>query len=146
MDSPSQQRHILCVNNSEEVLDIFRVLLEEEGYRVTTQSYLLKDMAEVRELTPDLIILDYMWPEEDGGWSMLQMLRMDRATAKTPIVLCTGAKREIAELGDHLTQMKIAVVLKPFDIETLLDAIAKGLAGRGGQAMPRPLQPDAGSV
>jgi CheY-like chemotaxis protein len=138
-DPSTDQRHILAVNNSEEVLGVFRLLLEEEGYRVTTQSYLLKDMDEVRTLKPDLIVLDYMWSEEDGGWSMLQMLQMDRATAKTPIILCTGAKREISELGDHLTQMGVTIVLKPFDIDTLLEAIAKGLGGGSGQAMPTKL-------
>ncbi len=125
---PARQRHILAVNDSDEVLTIFRLLLEEEGYRVTTQKYMFKDMDAIRELKPDLIILDYMWAGDDGGWSMLQMLRMDRTTAKTPIVLCTGAKKEVADLGDRLTHQNVRVVLKPFDIDELIGVIAEALS------------------
>jgi len=128
---PTPQRHILAGNNSDEVLKIFRILLEEEGYRVATQLYMLKDMDAIHADPPDLIILDYMWAEEDGGWSMLQMLRMDRTTAKTPIVLCTGAKREIEELGDRLTEQNVRVVLKPFDIDELLGVITTALGTAG---------------
>lgn len=126
---PTTQRHILAINDSDEVLGVFRTLLGEEGYRVTTQRYLLKDMEAIRADPPDLIILDYMWAGDDAGWSMLQMLRMDRTTGKTPIVLCTGAKREIEELGDHLTQQNVRVVLKPFDIDELLAVITMALGG-----------------
>jgi CheY-like chemotaxis protein len=125
---PSPQRHILALNDSDEVLKVFRLLLEEEGYRVTTQKYMLKDMDAIHADPPDLIILDYMWAGDDTGWSMLQMLRMDRTTAKTPIILCTGAKHEITELGDRLTEQNVRVVLKPFDIDELLGVITTALA------------------
>ena len=127
---PEPQRHILCVNNDEAVLQVFRELLGEEGYRVTTQRFVIKDLEAIRADPPDLVVLDYMWAEEDGGWSMLQMLRMDRATAKTPIVLCTGAKNRVAELGDRLAQQDVRVVFKPFDIDELLGVIATALAHR----------------
>lgn len=135
VDPTSKGRHILAIDNSEEVLEVFRLLLEEEGYRVSTQPYMFKDLDAIHELRPDLIILDYMWPEEDGGWSMLQMLRMERATAKTPIVLCTGAKKQVEELGEHFVQMDVSVVLKPFDIDTLLAVISKRLDAKGADGM-----------
>ena len=128
MTNPTPQRHILALNNEQAVLDLFRDLLTEEGYRVTTRQYADKDLDAIVALKPDLIILDYMWPEEDGGWSLLQMLRMDRRTAKVPIVLCTGAKQKVEELDGHLQQMGVRVVLKPFDLDVLLAAITDGLA------------------
>lgn len=102
-------------------------MLEEEGFRISTQSYSFKDLEEIRRLGPDLISLDYMWAEEDSGWSMLQMLRMDRKTAKTPIVLCTGAVRRVEAMQGHLAEMGIKVVLKPFDIDHLLTTINQAL-------------------
>lgn len=69
-----------------------------------------------------------MWAEEDAGWSVLQMLKMDRVTGQVPIILCTGAKREVSQLNDHLTRMDVSVVLKPFDIDTQLDVIVGHLA------------------
>jgi len=126
--------HILAINNEPAVLDLFRDLLEDEGYRVTTRVYADKDMTAITDIGADLIILDYMWPDEDAGWSLLQMLRMDPRTAAIPIVLCTGAKRKVEELDGHLREMGVRVVLKPFVLEALLVAVADGLAEANGPA------------
>jgi CheY-like chemotaxis protein len=119
--------HILAINNDLSVLALFSDLLEEEGYRVSTLAYAEKDLAEIKALAPDLIVLDYMWAGEDAGWSLLQLLRMDPGTAAIPIVLCTGAVREVEALGAHLAEMGVRVVLKPFNIDRLLDAITAAL-------------------
>jgi CheY-like chemotaxis protein len=124
---PAAQPHVLTINNSEDVLTLFRELLGEEGFRVSTQAYALKNLDEVKRLAPDCIILDYMWAEEDSGWSMLQMLRMDRRTKQIPIVLCTGAVREVEAMEGHLADMGIRVVLKPFDIDHLVATVNQAL-------------------
>lgn len=124
--APSQ-RHILALNDSPEILSVLRELLDEEGYRVTTRSRLVKNLDEIRELAPDLIILDYMWADEDTGWATLQLLRMDRDLAKVPIILCTGAKREVGGISEQLSDLGVRIVLKPFDIDALLEAIADAL-------------------
>src|SRR5688572_27721682 len=105
MATPPTPRHVLAIDNDQSVLALFRTLLEEAGYRVSTRAYVDKEMAEIKALAPDLIVLDYMWSDEDAGWSLLQMLRMDRETAVVPIVLCTGAVREIEALQGHLEEM-----------------------------------------
>ena len=120
-------RHILAINNDQAVLGLFRALLEEEGYRVSTQAYIEKDLKEIERLEPDLIILDYMWAEEDSGWSTLQMLRMSPKLGGIPVVLCTGAVREVEALSGHLLEMGVRVVLKPFSIYRLLDVITEAL-------------------
>jgi CheY-like chemotaxis protein len=51
------------------------------------------------------------------------MLRMDPATTPIPIVLCTRAVHEVKALEQHLVTMGVTVVLKPFNIDQLLDAI-----------------------
>ena len=122
------QPHILAINNDPAVLALFRDLLEEAGYQVSLQTYIDRDLTQIKALKPDLIVLDYMWATEDASWSLLQMLRMDPATAGIPIVLCTGAVREVEALASHLLEMGITVVLKPFNIDQLVDAIRERLA------------------
>ena len=87
--------HILAINNDPAVLALFRDLLEEAGYQVSAQNYVDRDLAQIKALRPDLIVLDYMWANEDASWSLLQMLRMDPTTVSIPIVLCTGAVHEV---------------------------------------------------
>lgn len=127
---PSPDGHrprILAINNDPAVLALFRDLLEEAGYQVSTQTYIDRDVIQIKALKPDLIVLDYMWANEDASWSLLQMLRMDPATVAVPIVLCTGAVREVKALEEHLVTMGVTVVLKPFNIDQLVDAIRERL-------------------
>lgn len=75
-------------------------------------------------MAPDLIVLDYMWASDDAGWSLLQMLKMEPRTRATPVVLCTGAVREVDNLRPHLQEMGVRVVINPFNITELLREIA----------------------
>ena len=119
--------HVLAVNHSEELLGVYHLLLEETGYRVTTQPTAAQDLDGIRADPPDLVILDCVWAGDDAGWAMLELLRADRATARTPIVLCTGAIREVEDQGERLTGQNVRMVLKPFDIDELLGTVAGAL-------------------
>jgi CheY-like chemotaxis protein len=119
----SHHQHILAINNDPAVLALFRDLLQEAGYLVSLHAYVDHDLTQIKALKPDLIVLDYMWAHEDDSWSLLQMLRMDPATTAIPIILCTGAVREVEALEEHLMAMGVTVVLKPFNIDQLVDAI-----------------------
>lgn len=127
----SKRTHILAVDESDDILELFRILLEEEGYRVTTHSYITKDLKRIAALDVDLIILDYMWEYEDSGWSFLQMLKMNPASEAIPVVLCTGAVARVRELGAHLQHMNVRVVIKPFDLDHLLGEIVLALDESG---------------
>lgn len=127
MTQSTDQKHILAMNESDDVLELFRELLEEEGYRVTTQPYLDKDLQRIEAIAPDLILLDYMWAGDDSGWALLQMLRMNPGTSQIPMVLCTGAVKQVEALRAHLHEMQVRVILKPFNIDELTKEIAAEL-------------------
>ncbi len=118
---------ILAINSSQDVLNLFKELLSDEGYAVTIQSYMSHDLDGIVEADPELVILDYMWGGEDSGWSLLQMLKMDPRTKDIPIILCTGAVRQVEPLDARLAEMGVRVVLKPFDLDELLAAVSDTL-------------------
>lgn len=127
---PDDPPHVPCINNDQAVLGLFRDLLDGGGdgnYRVSTRAFIDHDLDSLAALAPDPIVLDEMWAD-DGGWSLLQMLRMDPRTAARPIVLCTGAAPEVETLPGRLADLDVRVVLKPFNIDVLEDAIASALA------------------
>jgi CheY-like chemotaxis protein len=122
----SQRKHIFVINDTVAILDLFRELLEEEGYRVTTDGFsveLLEMLGRVKADRPDLLVLDFIIQDEGRGWQFLQLLKMDRATADIPVIVCTAAVKLVEELQRHLDTMGVSVVLKPFDIEHLLAKI-----------------------
>lgn len=124
---------ILAFNDSAEVLSLFEDLLSPEGYQVSVAALAGRELATVVEAAPDLIILDYMWSSDDSGWSFLQMLKMDPRTKDIPIVLCTGAVRQVRDLEARLKEMGVRVVLKPFDIDELVAVVKDSLDETSGR-------------
>jgi two-component system, OmpR family, response regulator VanR len=124
-------KHILVINDTVAILELFRALLEDEGYRVSTDGFgveMLEMLGRVKADQPDLIVLDFIVLDEGKGWQFLQMLKMDRDTRDIPVIACTAAVRLVEELQTHLDDMGVAVVLKPFDIDHVLAEIAQQLA------------------
>jgi CheY-like chemotaxis protein len=118
---------ILVVNDAQEILDAFRALLEGEGYEVITWGAAFRDADEVARLQPDVIILDYLFGAEKLGWQMLQLLKLNRATAAIPLIVCTAATREVRDIQADLLVKGVRLVHKPFDIDDLLDAVKDAL-------------------
>ena len=81
---------ILVINDTQEILDLFRIMLEEEGYEVVLSGFPFQKISEVEEINPDLIILDVIFNDEKTGWQMLQLLKMRRSTASIPVIVCTA--------------------------------------------------------
>ncbi|HEY0738930.1 MAG TPA: response regulator [Herpetosiphonaceae bacterium] len=118
---------IMVVNDTQEILEMFRDLLEQEGYDVILYSYAIQDMDEILRQKPDLIILDYIFGAERTGWQLLQKLKMRRDTAAIPVVICTAAKRQVEEIEGHLVAMGVGIVLKPFNVDDLLRTVKQTL-------------------
>ena len=119
--------HILVMNDEQELLDLFKDLLEEEGYRVSTSIHML-DLEKVRQLRPDLMVLDIMFEGASKGWPFITMARMDRQLCGIPIIFCTAAIRTVEPMLERLTAQQIRVIYKPFQLEELLNAITVALA------------------
>jgi DNA-binding response OmpR family regulator len=111
---------ILVVNDTQEILELFRLLLEEEGYEVVLAGFPIQQVDEVERINPDLIILDFVFGDQKTGWQMLQMLKMKRSTASIPVIACTAALDLVREQEGYLVSQGVHVVFKPFDIDQLL--------------------------
>jgi CheY-like chemotaxis protein len=123
-----QQKHIFVINDTIAILELFTALLEDEGYRVTTDAFsieMVELLSRVKADRPDLLVLDFLIQDEGKGWQFLQMLRMDRETRDIPVVVCTAAVKLVEDLQAHLDAMDVGLVLKPFDIDHLLAEITK---------------------
>jgi CheY-like chemotaxis protein len=140
MSKNGQAKHILVINDTKEILDAFRAILEDEGYHVSLDNFSALDMgemlADVKRIKPDAIILDYLFGGEPLGWQFLQLLKMDRETASIPVVVCTAAVRQAQELDAHLRTLGIEVVLKPFDIDQVVLALERALRPAGEPGAP----------
>ena len=135
--SESRSRHILVVNDTEEILDLFRDIVEGLGHRMTAWSFSPDDLAKLTEIAPDLVILDLMLgPTELQGWALLQKIRMNPPTEEIPVIVCTAATNWVREQEGWLAANAIKVVLKPFKVGHLEHAIRQALDLPGVTASP----------
>jgi DNA-binding response OmpR family regulator len=112
---------ILVVNDTQEILELFRMLLEgEEGYDVVLSGFPIQQVKEIEHIKPDLIILDLVLGDEKSGMQMLQMLKMQRSTASIPVLVCTAALQIVREQEGYLVSQGVHVVYKPFEIDDLM--------------------------
>ena len=114
---------ILVVNDTQEILELFRLLLEEEGYEVILSGFPIQQITDLERINLDLIILDFVFGDQKTGWQMLQMLKMQRSTAIIPVIVCTAALDMVREQEGYLVSQGVHVVFKPFDIDHLISSV-----------------------
>jgi putative two-component system response regulator len=121
-------KRVLVVNDTEEILELFEAILGEMGLEVISQTYTPRELERIHEVAPDLIILDLIFGEREVlGWQLLQKIRMDRRLEEVPAILCTAAVKEVEEMQGYLTEQNVIVVLKPFKVAQLEEAVLRVL-------------------
>jgi CheY-like chemotaxis protein len=122
---------ILAVDDDDSLLEIYRLLLEDDGYEVFLSPIAIEDVNDVEQLHPDLVLLDVKISQADDGLTMLEQLRSHRATSSLPVVLCTAAAaKPVRERVEDYRRQGVPVVYKPFEVEELLQTIRGALLPR----------------
>lgn len=130
-------KRVLVVNDTQEILELFDDILGEMGLEVVSQTYAPRELERIREVQPDLVILDLVFGEREVlGWQLLQKLRMDRQLQNLPVVVCTAALKMVEELQGYLTEQSVTVVLKPFNVSQLEEAVLRALSAGGKREPP----------
>jgi DNA-binding response OmpR family regulator len=118
---------IMVINNSDDILALFQKILATEDCQVFTQLFLNSDLREVRQIKPDLIILDYYVGREGVGWEFLQLLKMEDSTSEIPVLICTTAVQLVNEIAAYLATKQVTVLRKPFGSRDLIHSVQAAL-------------------
>jgi CheY-like chemotaxis protein len=124
------KRKILIVDDNVTLSRLLRQQLEalhEFSVRVENQPAMA--LALMRTFQPDLVILDVMMPEVDGGMVAAQM-KVDLDLAETPVIFLTGSvrKEEVEDKQGLIGGMTF--LAKPVDFDQLLDCIDRLVPAR----------------
>jgi len=114
----SERRRILVVDDEARVRQFIRLNLELEGFEVFEASNGLEALQKVKELLPDLVILDVMMPEMDG----FETLEMIREVSNVPVIMLTVR----ADESDKVRGLELGAddyVTKPFSPRELVSRI-----------------------
>lgn len=116
----NHERLLLVIDDNAGMADLFRAYLKGYVWHVIGASGGTDARNILREIKPDLILLDILMPQEDG-WELLRMLKSDAASKDIPVIICSVLKQpQIAlQLGAR------AYVGKPVSQQDLLDIITE---------------------
>lgn len=107
------------------------LLANVEGYDVVSNADSLVSFEFIKRQQPDLVILDLMMGREQTGWAVLDLLRDDPETADIPVILCSAASPALNQNAQRLVgRPSVQAIAKPFDVDDLLELIARLLAQR----------------
>jgi DNA-binding response OmpR family regulator len=118
---------IAVVNNDTIFLEMMAAVLAEKGwdteiYRETTGAH-----DDLKRTRPDLIILDIRMETPEAGWTLLELLTLDRETATIPVIVCSAAIFDLRTHEGWLNEHGIEVLPKPFDIGDLYEKVEEVL-------------------
>ena len=125
----AEQKRILVINDTKEILELFRDVLEGEmGHQAILMSFAPDELSRIVEANPDIVVIDFVIGDREfEGWQLLQKMRMHPDTVGIPVVACTAAVKLVRESEAYLLEQGIEVVLKPFTIDQLEGAVARAL-------------------
>lgn len=121
---PVMGKRVLVVDDDRVIQQLLEVNLELEGYEVVATASDGKEALEkIRELKPDLVILDIMMPKMDG-LEVCRRLRADPKLADIPVVLLSARAQDM-DIREGLELGASAYLTKPFDPVELLEVVGR---------------------
>jgi DNA-binding response OmpR family regulator len=126
MDDVKSTKHILCIEDEPEMIDLIRLILVRRGFEVSGATGGKEGLLAVREKLPDLVLLDLMMPDMDG-WEVYQQMKSDELTRHIPVIVVTARAQSIDKvLGIHIAKVD-DYIAKPFSPQELLISVEKVL-------------------
>ncbi|GJM43041.1 MAG: DNA-binding response regulator [Ardenticatenaceae bacterium] len=115
---PTAPRLILVVDDESRMRRFIRMNMELEGYQIIEAENGLVALDQIRQHTPDLVIMDVMMPEMDG----FETLKLLREISTVPVILLTVKSEE----DDKIQGLSLGAddyVTKPFSPRELVTRV-----------------------
>jgi DNA-binding response OmpR family regulator len=118
-------KKILAVDDDNDILDVIKIILEDEGYEVATLSNGKNIIESISTIHPDLILLDVMLSGMDGR-EICKTIKAVSALSLIPIIMISASHNLQNFL--NLPGPPNGFISKPFDIDLLVNEVKGHLA------------------
>ena len=112
------KNNVFLIDDDKNILTSISMLLENEGYKVSTFSDGESGLKAILENSPDIAVVDIKMPRLDG----IELLKKLRRTSNIPVIFLTSKDTEI----DELLGLKVGAddyITKPFSQNILMERI-----------------------
>jgi two-component system KDP operon response regulator KdpE len=118
MASAQERRRVLVVDDEERMVRFIRMNLEHDGFQVSEAFNGKQAIQRLRDVNPDLLLLDVMMPDLDG----FDVLEMIREISSVPVIMLTAKGEE----DDRVRGLELGAddyVSKPFSPRELVSRV-----------------------
>lgn len=120
-------RPVLLVDDDASIVDLIRLTLEDEGYKVVTASSGTEALTVLELLEPGLIMLDMRMTDMDG--SEFVAAYRELPGLKAPILVVTAAQNA----AERAAQVEAdGFITKPFELDDLIREVQRHIRGGRG--------------
>ena len=128
---------IYIVDDDHNIVESMRIVLESQGYQVEAQYDDLNIVANIKRIRPDCILLDVIFPEDDGaGFRMAREIRADEALKTIPLLMLSAVNEKGSYAGTFSNRDRDQEWLpvdefleKPLEPTALIAIVNKYVAG-----------------
>jgi two-component system cell cycle response regulator DivK len=117
---------VLIFDDDADILEVCTIVLQTNGFEVTTQRNCEDILAKIDRFTPDVLLMDNKIPPS-GGIEACKTVRSSVEHAGLPIVFFS-ANQDVARLADEAGADHF--IEKPFDLDTLVSTLRKAITAR----------------
>ncbi len=126
-------KKILIIDDDADLVESTKIVLQAKGYKVFSAEDKQSAMAQIKEVVPDLIIMDVMLEKMSDGFDLSRELKNDEKYKKIPVLMVTaiGDKtgfRFSEAAGDKVWLPVDDYAEKPLKPEELISKIEKLLS------------------
>jgi two-component system response regulator VicR len=117
------KKTVVCVEDEPEMIDLIKLILRRKEFELVGAVGGREGLKTVRELKPDLVLLDLMMPDMDG-WEVYRQMKADDELKQIPVIVVTAKAQSIDRvLGLHLAKVD-DYITKPFSPQELLESVS----------------------
>ena len=124
------QARIAVIEDDLVLQQLMYSVLTDEGYDVIGWRWAKGAHGLIRRAHPDAVLLDLRLEDEWSGLRLAEELRLDPATADTPLVAMSGDPRYLREHRQDLERLGCDFEAMPFDLANLLAKVVRCIEAR----------------
>lgn len=115
-------KRILIVEDHADIRKLIRMTLEFESFEIHEASSADEGLEMVRQLRPDLLLLDVMMPGQLNGIDLCRIVKSDSSLGMPQVIMLT-ARGQAKDIETGMNAGADAYLLKPFSPLKLIETI-----------------------
>jgi DNA-binding response OmpR family regulator len=123
----SGKRVVVYIEDEPELVDLLRLILKNDEIVLKEALEGREGLELIRQLKPDLVLLDLMLPDIEG-WDIFWAMQQDAALKNIPVIVITVRTEGLVEGFWPQVQQLAGYLVKPFTVQELREVVDRALS------------------